>query len=162
MRKISNQVNYKNPPNFETNPHGWYWEWSTQKNSSDNIDWISWRWQSMKKILFILVLSPFLTLYSFQTTLINHLLTENHGKKFAVIQNEFGEGKESWFWNSLLFESFLTNKNHIIWSCESRGSNDCWKKWRKDSRMVGTTQWLVHSKFAFSFLCNLCSLVLFL
>ncbi|KAG6579966.1 Cobalamin synthesis protein [Phytophthora cinnamomi] len=26
-----------------------------------------------------------------KTTLLNHLLTENHGKKFAIIENEFGE-----------------------------------------------------------------------
>ena len=28
----------------------------------------------------------------FQTTLLNYVLTENHGKRIAVIQNEFGEG----------------------------------------------------------------------
>lgn len=28
---------------------------------------------------------------SSKTTLLNHLLTENHGKKFAIIENEFGE-----------------------------------------------------------------------
>ena len=26
-----------------------------------------------------------------KTTLLNHLLTEHHGKKFAIIENEFGE-----------------------------------------------------------------------
>ena len=27
-----------------------------------------------------------------KTTLLNYILTENHGKKIAVIMNEFGEG----------------------------------------------------------------------
>jgi G3E family GTPase len=27
-----------------------------------------------------------------KTTLLNHILTQNHGKKIAVIENEFGEG----------------------------------------------------------------------
>ena len=38
-----------------------------------------------------------------KTTLLNYILTEQHGKKIAVILNEFGEGKTIWPIVFLLF-----------------------------------------------------------
>ena len=53
---------------------------STSKNEED---------ESVEKKLGITIITGFLG--SGKTTLLNRILSENHGKKLAVIENEFGE-----------------------------------------------------------------------
>jgi hypothetical protein len=40
---------------------------------------------------FVIVISMLLLINAGKTTLINRILTEKHGKKVAVVENEFGE-----------------------------------------------------------------------
>ncbi len=45
--------------------------------------------KNKKNLIPVTVLTGFLG--SGKTTLLNYILSENHGKKIAVIENEFGE-----------------------------------------------------------------------
>lgn len=67
--------------------------------SCNCIDWIPWKWQGNHTIDLswvglgweVALNADESTLFIFQTTLLNYILKEQHGKRVAVIENEFGE-----------------------------------------------------------------------